>query len=85
MALLQVNNVAKSFGGITAVDGISCEFAEGQITGLIGPNGAGKTTLFNLITGFLPVDQGSVVYKDKPITGLPPYKIAKLGIARSFQ
>ena len=85
MALLEIRGVAKSFGGIQAVDGITCEFVEGRITGLIGPNGAGKTTLFNLVTGFLPVDRGTVRYRGKAITGLPPYQIAHLGIARSFQ
>jgi len=85
MPLLEIRDVAKHFGGISAVDGISCEFAEGQITGLIGPNGAGKTTLFNLVTGFLPMDRGSVRYRDHLITGLPPYRIASMGIARSFQ
>jgi branched-chain amino acid transport system permease protein len=85
MALLEIRDVAKRFGGICAVDGLTCEFADGQITGLIGPNGAGKTTLFNLVTGFLPVDQGTVRYRSRLITGLPPYRIASLGIARSFQ
>jgi ABC-type branched-subunit amino acid transport system ATPase component len=85
MALLEISGVAKRFGGILAVDGISCELAEGRITGLIGPNGAGKTTLFNLVTGFLPVDRGAVRYRGREITGLPPYQIANLGIARSFQ
>jgi len=85
MAILTLQHVSKRFGGLQAVNDVSFALAEGRITSLIGPNGAGKTTLFNLITGFLPADAGTIAFRDRPISGLPPYHIARLGIARSFQ
>jgi ABC-type branched-subunit amino acid transport system ATPase component len=83
--LLQVKGVSRSFGGIQAVNNVSLELAKGEILGIIGPNGSGKTTLVNLITGFIKKDSGSVFFKNRNITKLPPHKIADLGIARTFQ
>jgi len=77
--------LAKRFGGIVAVDGFSIELKRGVITGLIGPNGAGKTTAFNLLTGFLAADQGSIAFRGKPVDRLAPYRIVRAGMARSFQ
>lgn len=83
--MLEIANVCKSFGGLTALDDICLEVREKQIFGLIGPNGAGKTTLFNLITGFLTANEGSIKLSGTELTRMPPNKIAKLGIARTFQ
>lgn len=83
--LLQVKDVCKSFGGLRAVDSVSLDLHKGEIVGIIGPNGSGKTTLVNLITGFLRKDTGSVFYKGRDITNLPPHKIADLGLVRTFQ
>jgi branched-chain amino acid transport system ATP-binding protein len=85
MRLLQVKNVTKNFKGLVAVNNVSFELNEGELLGIIGPNGAGKTTLFNLITGFLRPDEGTIIFKDEDITGLDPYRICKRGIARTFQ
>jgi branched-chain amino acid transport system ATP-binding protein len=84
-SLLQIGNLSKIFGGLRAVDGISFELAPGELLGVIGPNGSGKTTLVNLITGFVKPNQGKIVYRGEDITGRPPYKIVRLGIARTFQ
>ena len=73
------------FGGLTAVSDVSFDLPEGQILGLIGPNGAGKTTLFNCINGVYPVSGGSVTFRDRKITGLPTYRVADLGLARTHQ
>ena len=83
--LLRVENVSKHFGGLRAVDKASFVAATGCITALIGPNGAGKTTLFATITGFLRPTQGRILYDGADIVGLPPYRLARLGIARTFQ
>jgi len=83
--MLRVEDLTKDFGGLRAVHHCSFEMPEGMIFGLIGPNGSGKTTVFNLITGFLPPTTGQVFFKDREITGLPPYMIAQWGIARTFQ
>jgi len=83
--ILQVREVSRAFGGIKAVDNVSLELARGEILGIIGPNGSGKTTLVNLITGFIKKDSGSVFFKNRNITKLPPHRIADLGIARTFQ
>ena len=85
MALLEVNSVRRSFGGLAAVDGVSLAVAAGQIKGVIGPNGAGKTTLFNMISGLLRPDTGRITFKGEPIAGLKPYQIARAGISRTFQ
>lgn len=84
-ALLQVAGLAKRFGGFTALEGIALDVAPGERLGLIGPNGSGKTTLINCISGALYNDEGSVVFEGRDITRLPPFKRARLGIARSFQ
>jgi branched-chain amino acid transport system ATP-binding protein len=85
MALLEVDHVTKSFGGLTAVNDVSCGVEKGKITGLIGPNGSGKTTLFNLVTGFIRPTSGSVKFEGRDITGIPPQTICRAGIARTFQ
>jgi branched-chain amino acid transport system ATP-binding protein len=83
--LLEIRNLNKRYGGITAVNNFSLELNAGEILGLIGPNGAGKTTLFNIITGFAKPDSGTVFFKGKNITKLKPHKIANLGLGRTFQ
>lgn len=85
VSLLQIDNLCKRFGGVVAVDECSLSVSEGSITGLIGPNGSGKTTVFNLVTGFIPKDRGSVRFKSKSIDGLGPDRIYELGIGRTFQ
>jgi len=84
-ALLQVDNVSKRFGDLLAVNKASFAAMPGRITALIGPNGAGKTTLFSIISGFLPPTDGRVVYAGDDITGTPPDRLARRGIARTFQ
>ncbi|MEZ4562230.1 MAG: branched-chain amino acid ABC transporter ATP-binding protein/permease [Thermomicrobiales bacterium] len=83
--IVRVEDIAKSFGGIYAVNGVNLALRENQITALIGPNGAGKTTIFNLITGTLTPDRGHVYLRGKEITGKPPDEVARMGMARSFQ
>jgi branched-chain amino acid transport system ATP-binding protein len=83
--LLQATHVAKTFGGLKAVDDVTFQLRSGIITTLVGPNGAGKTTLFNLMTGHLKPDAGAVEWLGRSLLGLPHWKIARLGIARSFQ
>jgi branched-chain amino acid transport system ATP-binding protein len=83
--LLEVIDVVKRFGGITALDGVSMVVRKGERVGLIGPNGAGKTTLFNVISGVYKPDRGRIIFKGMDITGWPPYKIVRVGIARTFQ
>jgi len=85
MSLLQIEGLSKRFGGVVAVDDCSLSVEKGSITGLIGPNGSGKTTVFNLVTGFIPKDRGSVMFKAKPIDNLGPDRIYELGIGRTFQ
>lgn len=85
MTLFSIQNLAKSFGSLVAVNNVSLEIDEEGILSIIGPNGAGKTTFFNLLTGFLKPDQGRVLFKGKDITGLPPQEIIRFGISRSFQ
>lgn len=84
-AILQIDDVSKSFGGISAVDGCTLSVRQSTITGLIGPNGAGKTTLFNLITGFLRPSGGRILFRGRRIDGLPPHGIFRRGIVRTFQ
>jgi ABC-type branched-subunit amino acid transport system ATPase component len=83
--MLRVRGLNKAFGGVRAVDGVSFDLHEGELLGIIGPNGSGKTTLVNLITGFVSVDSGTVMFRGCDITGWMPYRIARLGIARTFQ
>lgn len=83
--ILSVNALSKEFDGVKAVDDVSFELNKGTVTALIGPNGAGKTTAFNVITGFLRPDKGDVYLNDQKITYLCPYKIASLGVGRTFQ
>jgi neutral amino acid transport system ATP-binding protein len=85
VSLLEVENLSKHFGGVTAVDDCSLSLQLGSITGLIGPNGSGKTTVFNLITGFIPQDAGEVRFQGKSIAGFGPNRIYGLGIGRTFQ
>jgi branched-chain amino acid transport system ATP-binding protein len=83
--ILRVEGLSKAYGGVLAVSSVSFGVKEGELLGVIGPNGSGKTTLVNLITGFVRPNGGKVYFKDKEITGLPPYKIVNLGISRTFQ
>ena len=85
MDLLILEEISKSFGGIKALDGTSFSIRENEVVGIIGLNGSGKTTSVNIITGFVKPDWGHVQFKGQEITGLPPHRIATLGIARSFQ
>jgi ABC-type branched-subunit amino acid transport system ATPase component len=85
MTILKMDNVSKSFGGVCAVDNMSLGFEEGRVSCLVGPNGAGKTTLFNLITGFIRPDRGHIYYRDRDISSLAPWQIARLGVGRLFQ
>ena len=85
MALLEVKNLTKNFGGLTAVGDVSMELNEGELVGLIGPNGAGKTTLFNLLTGVYEPSEGTVTLDGIVLNGKAPYKIASLGLSRTFQ
>jgi branched-chain amino acid transport system ATP-binding protein len=85
LALLEIRDLGKSFGGIRAVDGCSFAVEQGSITALIGPNGAGKTTVFNLISGLHRPDAGAILFDGARIDGLPPHQITRKGIARTFQ
>jgi len=85
MHLLEVENLTKRFGGLTAVKDVSFYVDEGEIVGIIGPNGAGKTTLFHLVSGFLEPDSGTVKFKGENVIGLAPDKVVNKGIARTFQ
>ena len=85
MAYFEIEDLTKDFGGLRAVDGLSCTVEQGKVTSLIGPNGAGKTTAFNLISGFVRPSAGRVRYRDRDITGMEPNRIVELGLARTFQ
>ncbi|HEL2055483.1 TPA: ABC transporter ATP-binding protein [Streptococcus suis] len=85
MALLEVKNLTKNFGGLTAVGDVTMELHEGELVGLIGPNGAGKTTLFNLLTGVYEPSEGTISLAGTVLNGKAPSKIASLGLGRTFQ
>ena len=85
MSLLEAKNVTKRFGGLVAVDNVSCHVNQGEIFGLIGPNGSGKSVFFNLITGMYGDDGGEIIFDGKKINGLPAHTICKMGISRTFQ
>jgi branched-chain amino acid transport system ATP-binding protein len=85
LPLLALTDVTKTFGGINALTGLTCDIPRGRIVGIIGPNGAGKTTLFNVITGAYRADRGAVQFDGETINTLPSYRIARAGIARTFQ
>lgn len=84
-AILEIEGLSKNFGGLRAVSDVSFAVNHHEITSLIGPNGAGKTTVFNLVSGFLPADAGTVRFRGEAIQALPPFAIAHRGIARTFQ
>lgn len=85
MALLEIRNVRKTFGGLIAVDGMNIVVEEGKIYGLIGPNGAGKTTLFNIASGFYKLDSGDIVFAGERVTDLGSHERCARGLARTFQ
>ena len=85
MSLLSIEKLARYFGALGAVNGVSLEVAAHERRALIGPNGAGKTTIFNLITGHLAPSAGRIVFDGRPLTGLSPHRVARRGISRSFQ
>lgn len=85
MAILELKDVTKKFGGLTAVDGVNLKIEENQISALIGPNGAGKTTVFNMITGAYQVTSGDVLFYGESLKGKKPHQIVEKGIARTFQ
>ncbi len=84
-SILKIEDISKSFRGLRALSGVSFGLKEGEIFGLIGPNGAGKTTLFNVISGFLRPDSGTVGFLERDLVGLKPHEICKLGLVRTFQ
>ena len=85
MTILQVDGLAKGFGGVRAIQDLSFSLRAGAIHSIIGPNGAGKTTLFNLITGLYAPDQGRIAFLGETITGQPPHRLAAMGLQRTFQ
>jgi branched-chain amino acid transport system ATP-binding protein len=85
MPLLEIRGLTKRFLGVTAVDAVDLTVEAGELVSLIGPNGSGKTTLFNCVTGLLPLDGGRVAFRGRDVTGAPSHRIARLGIARTFQ
>ena len=85
MALLELKNISKRFGGLQALTRVTLELDEGVIASLIGPNGAGKTTLFNTLTGLYRPDEGEILFQNRSLLGLRPEKITSAGISRTFQ
>jgi ABC-type branched-subunit amino acid transport system ATPase component len=84
-AILSLTEVSREFGGVHAVDGVSVDFGRGRITGLIGPNGAGKSTLIQMISGSIVPSGGTIEFEGRKIGGMPPHRVARLGIVRTFQ
>lgn len=84
-AILEISHLTKRFGGLTAVSDVSFSLQAGEVTGILGPNGAGKTTLYNLLTGFIPPDEGSALFMGTNLRGLAPHRIVRMGISRTFQ
>lgn len=84
-AILKLSKVVKRFGGLVAVNQVDLEVEKGSITSIIGPNGSGKTTLFNVISGVLAPEEGSILFQEREIARLPAHKIARMGMARTFQ
>lgn len=84
-ALLELSDLRKRFGGLTAVDGVTLSLGEGEVAGLLGPNGSGKTTVLNMISGALAPSSGAIHLGGRRISGLKPHRIARLGVARTFQ
>ena len=85
MPLLEVRGLVKRFVGVTAVDAVDLAVEPGELVSLIGPNGSGKTTIFNCVTGYLAADAGRVLFRGRDLTGAPPHRVARLGLARTFQ
>ena len=85
MRILETEHLTREFGGVIAVNDVDFHVEKGLVTGLIGPNGAGKTTLFNQITGMDKPTSGRIIFDGQDITGLPAWKISRMGIARTFQ
>jgi branched-chain amino acid transport system ATP-binding protein len=85
MPLLEVRGLVKRFLGVTAVDQVDLAVEPGELVSLIGPNGSGKTTLFNCVTGYLAADGGRVLFRGHDLTSAPPHRVARLGVARTFQ
>jgi branched-chain amino acid transport system ATP-binding protein len=85
MSLLAVEDIHVTFGGVTALDQVTFDVADGELLGLIGPNGAGKTTCIEALTGYLPDAQGRVTFNGHDLRGLPPHRRARLGLVRTFQ
>lgn len=85
MPILQVKKLTKRFGGLVAVNNVSFEVDEGEIVGLIGPNGAGKTTIFNMLSGLIPIDGGSITLEGRDVTGIAAHRCSRSGIGRTFQ
>jgi branched-chain amino acid transport system ATP-binding protein len=83
--MLQIKDLSKRFGGLQALSDVTFDLPKGQILGLIGPNGAGKTTLFNCVNGIYPPEEGRVIFQGQDITGWKPYRVARLGLARTHQ
>jgi branched-chain amino acid transport system ATP-binding protein len=84
-ALLEIDHVSRSFGGLRAVNDVSFTVGEGEVVSIIGPNGAGKTTLFNVISGLFPPSSGDVRFCGKSLVGMPTHRIAQSGIGRTYQ
>src|SRR5215471_4046310 len=85
MALLELRNLRRAFYGLDVLRGVDFAVAAGGITGLIGPNGAGKTTLFNVVSGLVPLDAGSIRFAGREIAGLAPDAVSRAGLVRTFQ